>query len=348
MKIYNGLPREKVFEVYNFVMMKRNELKYGQRKLHNLVVKEFGFEILESTIAGWIFKKIKPFRNEKTQFKAKPKPLKEELYKEYIEQSRSAEKIAREYKVSTVIVINWLKSYGIATRNHLESMNTPSVKEELKEKRLRRPTKEYDSLSPEKAYILGVLCGDGFINEEFISFEIRFDEDFIKEFASCFKKVYGLTYNYRYYKPKNTYILRIGSQIICRDLNRYGKFRTENWNVPKEILKSEDDVVIGAFLRGFYDSEGCAARSAITSSSINERGIKEIAFLLKKLGLDTTLRPQQGGRYFVLSIFRKERFKIFKEKVGFSIARKQSRIEEVLANNIYHKNSYIPKNDKIY
>ena len=338
MKFYNGLNKEKVLEIHNFVMEKRKE-GLGQRKLFRLVKENFSTEIKESTISGWIFRGIKPFGNEKTWFKVKPKPKKEDLYSGYIDQKQSSEKLGEKYGVSCASVITWLKSYKIPLRNHLQSMNTSVIKEELRQKRLKRPIKEHSYLSPEKAYILGVLCGDGHINREFVSFEIRYDEEFAEEFATCFEKVYGLKYNYRYYKPKNTFNLRVSNQLICEDLLKYGKFNTREWNIPKEIMKSDNEEIIGSFLRGFYDSEGSVSRCAITSSSVNETGLKGVAILLKKLGIENTLKPQKNGKYYVLSIFRKGRFQIFKDKVSFTINRKLNKINETLNTGFFSKRS---------
>ncbi|MBI5148512.1 hypothetical protein HZA33_02425 [Candidatus Pacearchaeota archaeon] len=340
MEIYGGLEKEKVFQIYNFVLEKRKELGIGQRKLSRMVKERFNSEIKERTIAGWIFLGVIPFANEKTQFKAKPKPKKEEIYELYIKQNQSAEKLGKRYGVSTIIVINWLKSYNISTRSHIESMNTPVIKEELKEKKLRRPTKDFLPLSPEKAYILGVLCGDGCLVKRMVRLEIRNDEEFIKKFVNSFKEVYGLNYTYFYYPPKKTFVAQISSDIISKDLASYGKFKTKDWNIPIEIMESNDPEILGKFLRGFYDSEGCSAsRCAITCSSINKGGLEQIAILLQKLGIKSTLRPQQNNRYYVLFIFRKGRFKIFIDKIGFTIKRKMDNINKTLNTGFFTKRS---------
>lgn len=340
MKFCNDLPREKVLSIYKFVIEKRNELNYGQRRLCRLVKERFNLDISENTISGWIFRKIMPFANEKTQFKAKPRPEKKELEELYIKHKQSAMKLGKKYDVSPIIVIHWIKDYGIKPRTHEESMNTYLIKKELAQKKLNMPNKEYLPLTPEKAYILGVLCGDAHINHRFVRLEIAHDRDFIEEFIECFRKVYGLDYKYTFYKPKNTLVSQINSQIICRDLLRYGNFRTENWNVPNEIMTTDNEKIIGSFLRGFYDSEGCSSsRCSITCSSINEKGLIQIADLLKRLGIESTLREQKNGKYYVLYIFRKERFKRFKERVGFTIQRKMDKLNETLNTGFFTKRS---------
>ncbi len=337
MKFYNGLQRENVLEIHSFVMRKRRELYYGQRKLAKLVEETFGVKISENTIANWIFLKVFPFANEKTQFTAKPRPLKKELYNLYTKQMGSAQTLAKKYNVSTVTFINWLRAVGISPRTHTESMNTESLKHQLREKKLKRPTKPFNKMTPEKAYIFGVLCGDGYISKMLVRLEIRYDEDFIKTFVHCFEKVYGLKHNYRYYKPKNTLVTEINSMIIAQDLATYGNFRTTTWSVPSEIIKSNDERVIGSFLRGYYDSEGTVSRSTISCSSINQRGLRQIQQLLLKLGIRTTLSSYENCS--VVFIFRKGRFRIFKDKVGFSIKRKLERVNENLNTGFFSKRS---------
>lgn len=332
---YNGLSKKEVLEIYAFVREKRKK-GFGQRRLYRLVKEKFKKEINESTISGWIFHGNVPFENEKTQFKPLPKPKKKELYEMYIKQKQSAEKIAKKYGVSTIIVINWLKSYKVQTRTHLQSMNTSNIKKELRDKKLRRPTKNFSNLSSEKAYILGVLCGDGHIHPSAIRFEIRYDEEFIKRFSECFYIVYGLSFLYKYYKRRNSFVLYVASEIICRDLLSYGKFGTFEWRVPKEILNCNNEKIISSFLRGIYDSEGSVARAAITTSSVSKKGIKEISWLLKRLGIKNKICLYRN-KYYTLYIFRKERFKIYREKVGFTIKRKQERLNEILKNDKSYK-----------
>lgn len=332
---YNNLSRDEIFEIYNFAMEKRKE-GLGQRRIFRAVKENFNKEINEGTVSGWIFRGNIPFANEKTQFKAKEKARKEEIYKLYVKEKRSAQRIAKKYKVSTIIVINWLRYYKIPTRTHLESMNTELIKEELREKKLRRPTKDFSNLSPEKAYVMGVLCGDGHIRPKTIRFEIRTDEEFAKEFSDCLKKVYGLYFPYKYYERRNSFVLYASCEIVCNDLLRYGSYGTFDWRVPKEVKESKDEKIISSFLRGIFDSEGSTNKSSITMASVNKNGIEDIRELLKKIGIESKIGIC-NRRYSILWIFRKQRFKIFREKVGFTIKRKKDKLNEILKNDKSYK-----------
>jgi hypothetical protein len=314
------ISREEILQIYNFVIKKRKE-GLGQRKIARAIKEEFNQIISEGAVSNWIFLNKKPFGNEKTQFKAIIKPKKEDIYELYINKKESAQKIAKKYKTSTITVINWINFYNIKLRTHKESMNTLSVKEELREKKLRHPTKLFTKISPEKAYIIGVLCGDGYISEKTIRFEIRKDEEFIKEFVRCLKEVYGLDYHYKYYARKNSFVMYASTEIVCSDLLRYCKFKTFEWFIPKEIFDSKNEEIISKFLRGMFDSEGSSSKYCVSMSSANEWGIKQISKLLESLSIKNRVYKTNRG-YYVLYITKRERLKRFKEKVGFTIKRK--------------------------
>jgi intein-encoded DNA endonuclease-like protein len=321
------LSREEISQIYNFTIEKRKE-GFGQRKISRMISEKFNQNISEGAISNWIFYNKKPFGNERTQFKAKQKPKKEEIQRLYINNKESAQRIAKKYNVATITFINWLKSYKIDLRTHVQSMNTENIKKELREKKLRRPTKEFSKLSPEKAYILGVLCGDGCISERYIRFEIRKDEEFIREFVKCIKEVYGLDYKYYYYAKRDSFVNYISNQIICSDLLRYGKFKTFEWNIPEEIIDCKEEENSSMFLRGLFDSEGSSSKYCVSMSSANENGIKQASELLKKLKIENKIMKTKEG-YYILYITKRERLKRFREKIGFTIKRKMELINNL-------------------
>ena len=203
-------------------------------------------------------------------------------------------------------------------------MNTSNIKRELADLRLRRPTKNYDLLTQEKAYILGVLCGDGYIDKKSIKFEIRKDEEFIREFSNCIEDVYGLKYNYIYKIKKNTFLFNISSMLISKDLLRYADFRTYSWNVPDEILSSNNKKIISDYLRGLYDSEGTVSKYYVNITSSSHRGLRRVSMLLNKLGIENKIKK---NKYSTLYINKKRNLRLFKDLIGFTIKRKMEKLE---------------------
>jgi DNA-binding transcriptional regulator WhiA len=221
-----------------------------------------------------------------------------------------------------------LGGYEIKTRSHKQSMNTENIKNELREQKLRRPTKKFNPLSTEKAYILGVLCGDGSISSKSIRFEIKKDEEFIQEFSNCLKEVYGLEYKYSYYTKRNSYVLYASTEIICQDLLRYGNFKTFEWTIPKEIINSKKKKIKSMFLRGIFDSEGSSSRYCVSMSSANEFGIGQVSKLLDSLNIQNKIMKTKRG-YYILYITKRERLIKFREDVGFTIKRKMEPLKSL-------------------
>src|SRR3989344_681685 len=325
--IYNGTPRNEMIEIYKFAIKVRRRHGYGQNRISQLIKSRFNRDILSNTVSGWLYSNNIPYNQEETQFKPKPKPSKKELYNFYIKKKISSEKLSNKYKVSTVIVINWLKSYNIKVRTHKESMNTDLIKKELSDQKLIKPSKPYKKLSSEKAYILGVLCGDAHINPKSIRFEIRYDEEFIKEFVRYIKKIYGLNYNYHFYKPRNSYVLYVASKIISEDLMRYGDFNAYAWKIPKAILNSNNKKVMGYYLRCLFDSEGHVDYPYVDMSPIS-KGILKIPFLLNKLKISSKIYKCE--KYYYLGIRKQDNLRNFRKLVNFTIIRKKDKLDSII------------------
>lgn len=328
MIFYNGIPKEKVIEAYRYaVNLRKNNKKLGQRSIQRKIKENLGIEIIEGTLSGWIYRKIVPFAQEKTQFKPKPIPPKVELHEGYAKNKISAQRLAKKYKVSTIILINWLRHYNLPVRTHRESMNTPLIKEELRKLKLIYPTKDYKILTPEKSYILGVLCGDGFIGENSIRMEIRRDVEFIDKFTKAIKSVYGIECKCHYYKPRNSYVIQINNKIIAQDLGTYGKFKSFEWYIPKEILDSENREIIINFLKGVYDSDGYIVRYNVGLTCASKKGVEGIKYLLAKLGIDSKL--YKSRKYFVVRIGKKQNLRKFRDLINFTIKRKNKKFGNI-------------------
>ena len=320
---YSELPRGLVLQIHQFVITTKNTFRLGQRSLAERVKEVFGVNISENTISGWIHRSTVPFANEKTQFKSKPVPQKESLKELYLEKQISASKIAKKFNVSTIIVINWLRDYGIKTRAHRASMNTGLIKKELSSLRLKQPQISAN-ITPEKTYVLGVLCGDAYLSGRMVRLEIRNDEDFISRFAQCLEKVYSLKANYRYYAKRNTLILEYHSMLVAKNLRSYGSFRTKTWAVPVCVMNSYDKELVGSFLRGLFDSDGSVGHYQVSLTSASLKGIEDVHTLLTRLDIKSKVRTDKRG-YHSIYITGKTNIWKFKNLIGFTIKRKMER-----------------------
>lgn len=264
-------------------------------------------------------------------------PLRPKI-KELYTKGLSSRVIGKKLGISHARVLKILRSENIKRRNNIKSI----------------PNKNYKKLSQERAYLLGVMCGDGCVfsgkvNKEKYNYNLYVvylavrDKEFIDEFIRCMEIVYGFTPSL-YLQERNKinkkwsdiWVAKTARKEVYLDLGPYN-FGTKTWRVPNEIMISNNKKIIGSFLKGFYDSEGSVLvgpRSfSITSHSTNLNGLEDIKQLLKKLGIESSRisidkRPNQPVFYF--SISRKSNAEIFLNRVGFTILRKRIKAEENL------------------
>lgn len=312
--------------------LRLKKIGLGQRKVSRKLREKYGADVSEATVSNWLYRKVIPGANERTRFKPKPIPPKKDVYKYYVKEKLSSCEIAKKYDVTSVTVEKWVRHYKLPLRTHRESMNTPRIKEILREKKLIKPGGGYEKLDENKAYVLGVLCGDGHISQKTIRFEIRRDEEFIKEFARCLRKIYELPCRYRYYRKRNSFVAYFSYEIVCRDLLSYGKFGCYRWRVPSEILNNRRLRLSAAFLRGFFDSEGSVGSYQVNAVSVNQRGLKDIRKLLAKLGIESRVYSIRNKAYFIIRISHRRNLRLFEKHVGFTAQRKQAKLEQMVRN----------------
>jgi len=197
-------------------------------------------------------------------------------------------------------------------------------------------------LSRDKAYILGVLIGDGSLFHRELSLT-TIDLDFAQSFRNCVSRCYGVkarifTETRERYRQGYAYRVRIKRLKVAEDLRRYfpdGGCETFTWSIPPDV-QTASNTIKGAFLGGYFDSEGSPSRSQLTASSVNLPGLRQIMTLLGGLGIKSTAyhhddkrRASGTGRLFILDISRTTDLRGFKKLVGFTIKRKRDALRRL-------------------
>ncbi|MEN3048071.1 MAG: LAGLIDADG family homing endonuclease [Candidatus Caldarchaeales archaeon] len=212
----------------------------------------------------------------------------------------------------------------------------------------RRRFRSLDELepSPELAYVIGVVFGDGSVYllhyrrkwACVIQLIVR-DLDFAMSFAQALAKVLN-----RDPPPilemvrdgKTFYVVRVRDIILTqllidRDIERIRKF------------VEHDEQTKVAFLRGFFDSEGSVGKSGVILYNTNVDVLRWAQELLEDLGIMSTgpylhipagTSMEIGGGVSSKDCYRirirNACLPLFLEKVGFSIERKLRRLEEIV------------------
>lgn len=242
-------------------------------------------------------------------------------------------KVGKRIGISHARVLQLLRKEGVPRRPIIKPIDNPRYKE----------------LTNERAYLLGVMCGDGCVfsgiehkkkwtfRSHIVHLTVK-DKDFIDEYMRCMKIVYQVTPSLTFRKRRkenwsDMWVARLNRLRIYEDLSPY-HFGTKTWTVPKEIKKSQNEEVIGAFLRGFYDSEGSVSVGprgiTISVHSTNIKGLKDVNILVKKLGIATSkMKCDERGlpkKSFYFTITHRRNFMNFISKIGFSIKRKEEKV----------------------
>jgi intein-encoded DNA endonuclease-like protein len=223
----------------------------------------------------------------------------------------------------------------------------------------RIPSLELLEPSEELAYVIGAKVGDGYVskksrvrkgyNEVMIGLEAVMigleakDKKFVEEFARCLAKVLGRReIRPRYRRSSGRYVVEVGSKTLYELLRK----PVELDRLKKYIEHCER--CVAAFIRGFADSEGSVdKRGYIYIYNTDLRLLIYINELLRRLGIELTgpkisvqrgtviHDPRTGKQYMAKKdcyyiYIRASSNANFYKYIGFTIKRKQQRLEEYI------------------
>ncbi len=203
--------------------------------------------------------------------------------------------------------------------------------------------------SPELAYIIGVIFGDGSVSfrksGRSYNYRIRLkvvDKEFAEEFYECLRSI-GLKPSFRLERD------RTRCDRWCVEAN--GKLLYEFLKQPKEKLFDVARQFPTEFLRGFFDSEGCVywnerrKRLLITASNYDLELLQFVQKLLASLNIHSKiyLQAYEGKSvrirdeyyeykqdFYRLDIYRLSAVAEFAKSVGFTIPRKAEKLRDKL------------------
>ncbi len=202
------------------------------------------------------------------------------------------------------------------------------------------------SPSPELAYLCGVKVGDATQSKGTWQHSYKFrlltiDREFAAEFSRCAGVVLKCRpFKVWWYAKRNMWCTEVSSILLY-------KFLKEGLPGFKECV-SHCPKCAAAFLRGFFDSEAGVSESELTVSNGNLDVLRYAQRLLRMyFGIDTTGPYPQGpppgtrrlikGRLCTVNLqnhivrIRNDSVNRFARNVGFSILRKSSSLERLLA-----------------
>jgi len=138
--------------------------------------------------------------------------------------------------------------------------------------------------SPELAYVIGVIAGDGNLNVHGYNYEMLLsvtDHDFAAEFSRCLAKILGKSslYKVRWSEKRKRWIVQ-GSSIFLHH------FLTGGWQRLKRYIEHSYRCR-ASFLRALFDGEGTIDRNRISIYNTDLRLLQYIRQLLSKFEIET-------------------------------------------------------------
>ena len=167
----------------------------------------------------------------------------------------------------------------------------------------------------EKAYWLGFLYADGYVNDKGVELTLKAEDlEHIKKFKAFMKSEHKISYK----KNTNAYRICITSQEIAQDLINLGCTQCKSLILKFPTEKQVPKYLIHHFMRGYFDGDGCiSANKEKGYYNLSVLGTKEFLdeyenILMKELKKEKrnkrtqngqALGIQYGGRMQLLKIY---------------------------------------------
>ena len=191
-------------------------------------------------------------------------------------------------------------------------------------------------ISGNLARCLAKICGDGNMNSKYLRYN-NTSKVLLNEFKEDIKKEFGEVHFTEGKVNSGTSFVQLHNKKILSVFSSHlYSFKSSDIFIPQSIKNSPLNIKI-AFIRAFYDDEGCAAlrfnkstkewKRNINLSSNSFQILVEIKEILHSLGITSNRicknnvnRPYDES--WILSITGKKNFLSFRDKIGFKHPRK--------------------------
>lgn len=184
---------------------------------------------------------------------------------------------------------------------------------------------------------LGYLVGDGHVSRVKRHAGLTTgDEEQALEFHRIGKELFGVTASMRLDGGRwrvNFHSMHLIDFLVdCIGLTEGPSAPKKG--IPEKILRSPEPVV-RAFLRAYFDCDGYAGKQGVILSTVSDQLAEQTQLLLLNYGILSRKRKQTDGCWHLHVTGGSA--KVFAERIGFGLARKQAALDEYVASKQWFK-----------
>lgn len=232
------------------------------------------------------------------------------------------------------------------------------------------PIKPQGDLTADKAWLLGLIAGDGHVRiradgSSSVDIACGPDEQLARCAAEVIERVYAVPSNVSWddqakYDKVGCWHLLCTRKAVCMDLLSLASFGLYSWTVPRDV-KRGTRAIRCAWVSGYFDAEGSAileperaggGRSRrISAASVNKTAMDDVRDLLVGLGYDVSYSPFKASGpdgvptdYWKVYFDRRSLHERWQKEVGFRCARKHAIMVELLAT---YKRGHYQSSEKV-
>ena len=158
-----------------------------------------------------------------------------------------------------------------------------------------------------------------------------------------FEQLYGVTPHAK--NMGNYFYVQIQNKKACIALLKLAKFGSLSWSIPKIIRNNKK--IARFWLRAYFDCDGYVCKKYIQLQSVNEKGLREIAKLLKSWNIETKIYKYERSNKkwntnYLLNINKRHHCFKFLNSIGFNHELKLNRSRRLYVlespNQVGHQN----------
>ncbi len=241
--------------------------------------------------------------------------------------------------IESIDVLNYINKNDVAEHN-----NKIMIKNNSSNWKIQQGLPRTIKIDKELAYFLGIYTAEGTTYKTSI-IVTNTNKEILNKIKSYISSL-GINADNKI----NKHSLRVYCKTLTRLLNQNcsipnkgirGKGKTCGTKEVPSFIFSASKEIIGEYLKGCFDGDGCVEKNAITYTSKSEKLIAGLSVLLQILNIEHYLLNKK--RCFNITIARKDIIS-FREKIGFFDSVKSKKLDYFITSYKNQKKYYDFKN----